>query len=239
MLYSKIKMIQNLLNEQSQNSVNKQTGNAFLIVMLGIVLFATLAFTISRSMRSDSTKRLSNHEAKLAATDILNYSQKIERAVNRLRRKNISENDLSFDQNIVAGYDHGQPNTNKIFNGNGGSLTWSSPMNGVNDGSQWHFTGSTCIADIGTGGTGCDSDADSNEELIAVLPNLQLVVCESINDRLGITSVPSDTGSGYSTAQFTGSFSDDTEIILADGPFNAACFEEDGSYHFYSLLLGR
>ena len=53
------------------NRKTGESGNAFLIVMLGIALFAALAFTVSRSMRSDNTSRLSQREAVLAAADIL------------------------------------------------------------------------------------------------------------------------------------------------------------------------
>lgn len=215
-----------------------QSGNVFLIILIGVVLFAALAMTISRSMRSESTAALSGREAALAAADILSYAQKLERSVSRLRRKGVSENEISFNNNFVSGYAHGQPDSHKIFSPAGGLVTWQSPAPGVNDASPWHFTGSTCIPDIGTGSAGCGSDGTSNEELIAVLPNVNQTQCEKINDQLDISGIPPDSGGGYSSAKFTGGFSDDTEIVLGDS-YNAACFSRAGANHFYAVLLAR
>ncbi|MCB9981246.1 MAG: hypothetical protein H6860_02470 [Rhodospirillales bacterium] len=218
-----------------------EAGNVFVLILLGIVLFVALSLSISRGMRSDTTSNLSKQEAALAASDILAYAQKVERAVNRLRRKGVSENDISFDQAFVAGYNHtpAVADTNKVFNADGGAISWKSPPEGSNDGSEWFFTGETCIADLGTGATGCDTDSIANEELIAVLPNVVDIVCEEINKRLNISAIPADTGGGASTTKYQGSFSDDTEIILAGGPFNAACFSDGANNHFYSILIAR
>ena len=218
---------------------NSESGNVFLIILMGIILFAALSFSISRGMRSDTTSNLSNQEASLAAADILAYAQKTERAVNRLRRKGVSENDISFDQSYVAGYAHGQPDTHKVFTTTSGAASWQSPPEGANDGSDWTFTGETCIADMGTGATGCDSDAVSNEELIAALDNIDTTVCTEINDRLGITGILADTGGGVDTTKYQGTFADGTEIILTGGPFSAACFSRAGNNYFYFALIER
>ncbi|MEM7680103.1 MAG: hypothetical protein AAF182_03775 [Pseudomonadota bacterium] len=74
-----------------------QEGNIFLIVLVGIVLFAGLSFTISRSMRSESVSKISDREVRLASTEIIEYGARIERAVSRLRRKGCSENEISFE----------------------------------------------------------------------------------------------------------------------------------------------
>lgn len=217
----------------------QEHGNVFLFVLLGVALFSALAFTISRGMRSTTTTNLSNRETELAAADIVSYAQKMERAVARLRRKSVSENDISFANDFVSGYAHtpAQADSNKVFHISGGTVTWQDPASGVNNGDDWHFTGATCIADIGTGATGCDGDTVSNEELIAVLPNLTQSLCSKINEKLGISGIPTDSGGGYSATKFTGSFADGTEIILGSS-YNTACFSNSG-YHFYSVLLER
>jgi len=218
-----------------------ESGNVFLFILLGIVLFAALAFTISRSMRSETTTMLSGREAVLAAAEILDYAGKLQRGINRMRRKSISENDISFSNPQVAGYAHSpvQPDSNKIFSKSGGHVLWQSPVSGVNNGSDWVFTGATCINGIGTGPAGCDTDSDiSNEELLAVLPNLDQSVCEEINDRLNISSIPADTGGDYSSTKFTGTFADGTKITLAT-TYDSACYSNSGDYHFYTVLITR
>lgn len=220
---------------------NPQSGNAFILILLGIVLFVALSLSISRGMRSDTTSNISKQEAALAASDILAYAQKTERAVNRLRRTGVSENDISFNQTFVTGYDHTPvaADTQKIFHPDGGALSWRAPPEGSNDDSPWRYTGETCIAHVGNGVTGCDTDSIDNEELIAVLPNVVTSVCEEINKRLNITDIPLDTGGGMSTTKYQGTFTDGTEIILSGGPFNTACFTDGTNNHFYSVLIAR
>jgi len=219
-----------------------EAGNVFMFILLGVVLFAALAFTVSRGFRSDTTSAMSARQAELAATDILNYAQRMERAVNRLRRKGTSESDISFDDVALTGFNHtpAVADNDKVFDASGGNIRYSPPVANANDGSDWHFTGRTCIAGIGSGASGCDSDADtSNEELLMVLRNVNQSVCEEINGSLDIAGVPTDTGGGASTNQYQGSFADGTEIILAGGPFSAACFTDGTNNHFYFVLLAR
>ncbi len=218
---------------------HNEKGNAFFLILIGVILFAALSFSVARGIRSEGTSNLTKRQADLAATDIVSHAQRLERAVSQLRRKNISENDISFDNPKVSGYAHTPPlaDTNKIFNLAGGGAAWKSPMQNVNDGSEWLFTGNTCIPGIGAGSTGCHSDTISNEELLAVLPNLTQTVCEAINSKLGISGIPTDSGGSYSTTKFTGTFGDGTEIILPS-TYETACYSNSG-YHFYAVLLVR
>lgn len=221
-----------------------ESGNVFLFVLLGVVLFATLAFTISRGMRSDTTTTMSEREIELAAADILSYAQKLERGVSRLRRRSVSESDISFHASNWGhtDYQHAQPDKNKVFHPSGGAVGWVGPPQGANDGSPWHFTGSTCIGDVGTGAAGCESDTDStNEELLAVLPGLDQDVCQEINDKLGISGIPANTGTGYSTTEFVGTYADGTIPDNMDG-YSSGCFNGGATqpgFHFYHVLIAR
>lgn len=207
--------------------------------MLGITLFAALSFVVSSGMRSASTTQLSSREATLAASDILAYAQKTARAVDRLRQKSVSENDISF--NLPGDddtYDHGQPQTHHIFHPNGGALNLLNPPSGVNDGSSWLYTAQTCLPEIGTGERGCHSDGENNEELIAVLPHIKEIVCRAINARLDIPGIPEDTGTGYSNEPFRGVFHDETYIETTT-PYETACVKHRSELYFYRVLLAH
>lgn len=230
-------------NKKSRKS---ESGNVFLFILIGIVMFAALSFTMSRGFRSEGTSKLSKRQAELAASEIMTYIQRIDRGITRIRQKNISENDISleFDGNFVNSACDGAPDpsfpTCQVFNAQGGRVAAQEPPQNANDGTSWHFTGRTCIGDIGTGATGCNSDGLSNEELILVLRNLDQDVCEAINTKLNITGIPADSGGGFSATAFTGTFSDNTELIIAGGPFKSACYDAGSStYHFYSVLMER
>ncbi len=219
------------------NNRQSEYGNVFLIILLGVALFGALAFVVARGMRSETATGISRRQAELAAVDILDYAQRLERAVNKLRSNGVSENDIDFTNSIVTGYSHTPTLTTKeaVFDKAGGGASWKSPHPDANDGTQWLFTGSTCVVDIGTGAAGCTGNGVRDEELLAVLPNLKQPVCEEINKRLGISSMPS--GGGYSMTKFTGTYSDNAAPPTT--ALNAACFTAGGNFNFYYVLLAR
>ena len=227
------------------NQRTAERGNVFLLILLGVVIFAALSFVIARGMRTDTTGQITGQKAALAASEILNFAQRVGRAVNKIRRNNISESDLSFENNgnfvNTNCNDGGDPEypACQIFNTDGGRIRYDSPDPAITS-SEWHFTGATCIAGLGSGETGCDSDTDTrNEELLLVLSDIGESVCTEINKRLNITGIPANTGAAASSTTFSGSFADNAEIILAGGPYSAACYSRSGQNDFYFTLIER
>lgn len=211
-----------------------------MFIMLGVALFCALAFVISRGFRSDTTAAMTDRKAELLAVDVLGYAQRLERAVGKMRGRGVSESDISFDNTVDAGYGHtpDEPVEHDVFDAAGGGLSRQNPPSDANDGSAWHFTGHTCIANIGKGATGCDTNTASDEELIAVLPNVNAAVCDVIDKKLGIGAIPANSGNPYSATKFTGTYADGAEVILADN-YNAACYSDGANYHFYYVLIAR
>lgn len=222
-----------------QNRKNKtrqhEAGNVFLFILLGIALFAAISYTMSRDFRSEGTSRITERQAELAATEIMTYAQRVERAVNAIRSKSISESDISLEHNgnfINTNCDESTdprfPDC-QVFNGAGGRVKPQTPPERANDGSNWHYTGHSCIEAASV--TVC------NEELLMILPNVDTNVCEFINRRLNITGIPSATGT-YSATAFTGTFADGSVIILPGAP-DTACYTNGANNFFYFTLLKR
>ncbi|MBX2834400.1 MAG: hypothetical protein KTR28_05470 [Micavibrio sp.] len=230
------------MKKKTKSDRHSEQGNALLIILIGVALFAALSFTVSRSMNSSTTEKLSAQQASLAASEIITYAQRMERAVNSIRNKGASESDISFQNSGLNTYENTNCTANmcRIFHPQGAGMQWISPPENSTNSGDWIITGATCIPDLGTGSTNCGSDTDtSNEELILTLTNINQTVCESINAGMGIDGIPADSTSGASTTVFTGSFADGTEITLANGPFQSACFSRGGSNYFYRVLLER
>ncbi|MCD8566658.1 MAG: hypothetical protein LRY36_01845 [Alphaproteobacteria bacterium] len=220
-----------------------ESGNVFIFILLGVVLFAALAFTMSRGFRGDTTTRMSERELTLAASDILSYTQRLEQAVSVVRGKGVSENDISFENPEIGGYEHGTPAPaeHQVFNAAGGRARWQAAPQGANDGSSWVITGDTCLVGLGTDIAGCSDagDTTSNEDLIVMLANVDTALCAEIDNQLNITGgIPADTGTGVSTTQFTGTFANGKEIVLTS-PRRTACFSNGGNNYFYSVLIQR
>lgn len=214
-----------------------EAGNAFLFILLGVVLFASLSFVMSRGFGTEGTSKISDRRAELAASEIMTYAQRVQRAVNRIRSQGISESDISleFGGNFINADCDEATDTNfpacQVFNAQGGNVSEQAPPEGANDGTSWHFTGSTCIED-------CDGTSTADEDLLLVLPNLEDNVCQFLNRKLDIDGVPTATGT-YSTTAFTGSFSNDTGIVVVGRPFDAVCYSDGTDNHFYYILIKR
>lgn len=223
-----------------------QSGNVFFYILLGVILFAALAFTISHGIRGYGTSALSKQQNNMVASELLDFTNKIELAVGRLREKGCSENEISFqrdvnnDGNITdTSTDHFNPTapSNKschIYEKNGASIRYETPIENLNI----YVTGHDMITDIGcTGGNNC-------AELIITTP-VNKDLCEAIqrNLRAEINTLPTDTDEPNHD-YFDGTFTALKEIGDSDNSLKKqpiACYYEtdNGTYHFYRVLIAR
>ena len=223
---------------------NSQSGNVLIIVLIGVVLFSALSITVARSMNDDSTRKMSEREVELAVADIINFASAVERGVNQMLRHNISESDISFQNNVDSGYVNANCSDTKcrIFHPDGGGISWLNPPADVNDGTIWSFNARNLIT-----GLGCDTESgDRCTELTMFLPNLYLDICQEINEKAGIsvTTPPTDSDNAISDAlKHTGDFTyantiDDSGNTLL-GKKTGCVQETAGTYLFYHVLLVR
>jgi len=246
-----MKMIKAIHKAENKKS-HSQQGSAFFYILLAVILFATLAYTVSRGMRGSATDSMTERQAELAASDILNIVQTYTRAVDKMRNRGCSENDISFTNNIVSGYAHSpvSVDTCQIFHPNGGKISYQAPL------SDWLDNGQSAQTNYGTWfftGTGQPNNVGTSPALLLILPYMKRSLCLEINDVLGIennvTDPPQDDSNAYAITPFTGSFSgnnliyDLTGAQALDGQ-SSGCFEGGGtppseSYHFYSVLIER
>jgi len=238
-----------------QNKREAEQGNVFLIILMGIILFAALSFSISRGMRSDNTSNLSNQEAALAAGDLVAHAQKIERAVNKMRSKGVSENDISFENNIVGTYTN--PNcaddSCKVFHPGGGRISFRSANDFISSlTTNFEFNGSNRFATFG-----CETQTLQCSELVLYLNmNETPEVCLKINDLAGIDN-PSDDApqlrEWIAAPDFVGTYTNSpvelvgganatTEAPEVNGKVTGCVYEYSGgqdTYRFYYILIAR
>lgn len=113
-------------------------GNAFLYILIAVVLFGALIFALSRSNQNDNGLReLDEGRAKVAANEILGYAST---ASNNLTHMDVSgipitqidfmlPNDSDFNVDIPA-----RPNLHKLFHPSGGGLGYKSlPKDALED----------------------------------------------------------------------------------------------------------
>lgn len=229
-----------------------QQGSVFFYLLIGIALFAALAFNITRGFRSQSTNSLTDKTALLAANDLMHYAQTIEQAVDRVRRKNCAESDISFDH---TGWGHTNYRHNpvvddkcKIFHPDGGGVSFENfsdfhdkNISGLNN---IIFAGASEIEDIGTN---CATAQCSELYLFVRLFHAENL-CRELNDAININnSLPTFAGL-QTTPLYNGTFTYGNTLSSVDliGK-NGGCYENtvenysDGTpyYDFYYVLLAR
>lgn len=228
---------------------SSESGNVFVFVILGVVLFAALMFIVSRGM-NQSPSTISGKKDKLAVSDILSYAQKVERTVQKLQSRSISENDLSFENPVSAGYANPSCTSAacKVFDAGGGGISWQTPDPdwldlASNPNRQWRIANADEYQDIGT-----TCGADACVDLALILWPLRKELCMAINAHLGIDNPGNapPTDNDIAGGVFAGGFG--YVETVGDEAGGAAirgrrtgCVTQDsnGNHFFYQILIER
>lgn len=210
---------------------NNESGNAVVFILLGVVLFGTLIFTFTKSGQQ-GISNVTKQQAKLIASDMINYAKTMERAVNKLRANGCSESELNFYNTVVAGYSNSNAPGDEschLFSASGGKMSWQSPPSGANDGTEWIITARNVVEDIGSNSLG---------DLIIMLTDLNSSVCDAVRDYSGYTTIGSDPGVSFN--QFTGTYLVSDTLNFADGQaFNCINYDNAGTdepFFYYTIL---
>lgn len=232
-----------------------ERGNIFFYIMVAIVLFAALSFAVSQSNRG-SMSAMSEEQARLAATEVLEYASVLSNATAQLRLRGYKDTEISYENPVSAGYANANCTEEqcKIFSTEGGGVSYKPPPAEWLDSAQsaeagygsWIFSGENEVDQVGT-----DGASAANKELIAFLPYVKKVLCIEVNKKTGVTNPlgdpprEADSIAAY-TALFTGSYVHGESLTLPDPDKgkNAGCFEGGGNpaietYHVYQVLMAR
>lgn len=225
-----------------------ERGNALWFILIAIVLLGALTVLVTRGGSSvDQSGDV--EQMRIKESQIMRYAKGIETAIQQMKLRGVSENQISFESSDTGGiYANAACTVDdcKVFD-IGGGQAYAKPPVGVNDGSEWIFTASN---NVGTGtypvGT---SGARSGNDIVMLLANTNTALCTQINRDVGIgASIPQDT-TGIITTEFTGTF--DNALMEIDGdptPFEldghqTGCFTDTNANpdvtYFYYVILAR
>ncbi len=245
--------------QKQQSCCATQCGNVLFIILIAVALFAALSFAVSDMMRGADPNSIRREKAPLLADGIIDYARTLRQGVQDIRINGCSSAEVSFENSIVAGYEHAPVARDacKLFHGRGGGVNYARPPDSWLDITlssptlqrEWFFPANVCIPEIGSApaGTGCNGDSEDNESLIVILPYILQDVCAAINDRLGLGAAPlTEVGDAWPSAntRFTGTQTDGT--VLNQDRRMAGCFQgtgtgtpPTGTYHFFQVLVAR
>ncbi len=206
---------------------------------------------LSRS-GSDVSQSGDVEQLRIRASQLTRYAQGLQSAIDQMKMRGISESDISFQNAITAAnYTNAACAVSdcKVFDVGGGGQEYRAPPEGVNDGSEWIFTGAnnvgTATNPVGTTAAGTGND------LVMLLPNMKADLCIQINRETDVGTagtLPEDSG-GVDATPFAGAYANALTIIDGDPtPFEldargAGCFTDTAVdpdvIYFYNVLLTR
>lgn len=254
----------NISHKSSQDKKHRQgeRGNVMFYILIAVALIAALSYAVSSSMRGGG-QSLSEDRARLMAAEIIEYASIVSKAVQQLRLRGCAENEISFENSIDTDYTNGSApsdNTCHIFHVSGGGVEYREPLSewidsaysAENDYSQVLYTAASCIDQVGTGDSACQSAGTSVAELIMALPFIHESICIEINRKAGVgtpgAAPPVDLNAAWNVGgrHFTGIYQGGTRIqdtaLVLDGQ-RTACFQgtttPNGGFHFYKVLQAR
>lgn len=230
---------------------SSEHGSILVVILVAVILFGALSYTIANMMRTGNADKIGEEKASLYADEILNYAQQLRRAIQNMRISNGCEDeDISFENSVVAGYTNGTNTDCQAFHADGGGLTYIAPSAQLlaSLGStpvfygEHYFTGGVNAEDIGT----------TAHDLIYYLPYISRIICIQLNEKVGIDNPggepPVEGSHGWTTSnlKFTGDYAAGGVQLQRNGTMNG-CFEGNGAgttppedtYHFYQILIPR
>lgn len=225
--------------------ISRQNGNALVIVLLTLGLFAALSFAITQSSRNTSTSQIAEQDVMLAVQNMLRHSLAIENAINTMRSlNNVASDEISFESDDSPhDYSNGNCGSDicEVFSMTGGGIFWKNPPSAATAGvtpptgrESYQFLGSDPIYGHGSDGT----TAANSDLYMLVLVNAS--ACQEINRAVGVTH--GREASPAAAPLFQGSYSYNSAVIDDDelNGNKAFCAEHsDGSYQYIYVLLPR
>ncbi len=249
-----------------QPNKNAQAGSIFVYILAGVILFAALAFSLSQN-RGTNISLMDKGSARAAASQIIDFSNAVADATDKMILAHISETAISF-KNPVSTLNYTNPNCStdscKVF-APGGKLVYRKPdpsafiptppvAGWLPIYKDWFITAAACVANAGTGTWTCGGSTGDQYDLIIQLPFLKKEVCDAINKALGTPLTMTDVGASIDTlplVPYVGVIDGNHYGAInlsppgVNGLVTSGCYAStdvrppDGTYTFFKVLLAR
>lgn len=241
-----------------------QNGGVFFYILLAIILLAGLTYVVSQNNRGN-TDFITDEQARVAATEIIEYGNTVANAVQKLRLRGCKDTEISFENNVASGYTNPNSPSDKschVFDITGGNINYLPIQPSWLYGStSFDFYGETvfavsCVENIGTHPISDSCNTPSVAllygDLIFTIPWIKEKICKNINTTLfGSAAIFEDLNAYiHNTANFTGSYNIATAHVnftSTDEESFEACITGSntvgtvriGRYGYYRVLIAR
>lgn len=223
---------------------SNERGNALIYVLIAIVLFAALSFTLGRQTDTSEVGTLDEERADLYATQLISYATQAKSSVDQMLFTGASDiDDLDFMLPSDANFDTA-PLIHKVHHPQGGGLNPGTLPNDViaqvtNDPEPGWYMGRF---------NNIEWTATASDEIILTAYQITAQICGFINEKInGSTAIPTMTDSIRNTLiddAFHGGANTELTTDAADicpdcENIGALCVQEGGIYAFYTVIADQ
>ena len=196
-------------------------GNALFLILIAVALFGALSYAITQSGRGGGS--IDREQRSLQAAQIVQYMASVQSAVMRLTMTGCSDTQISFENNVISGYNNTAPDavadgSCSVFSPNGGGLFYQFPdisafdtsLSGQPNYGEITFTAIDCVRGVGQECQGSGTNADF-KDVMMIYPYVTFDLCMEVNRNLDVPKysglppkVSADVHTGY---KFQGGYS--------------------------------
>jgi hypothetical protein len=221
---------------------SSESGNVLFYIFIAVVLFAGLSFAVSQSGRGSLTQ-ITQDRTRLAATEIIDYSDSLAKAVGIMRLRGTTLAALRFSHMNLSSASYDAPGTaapeNEVFNSEGGAMIYRRPPAETlaNAATDYAFLAANAVVNIGT----TCATASCADVLMAV-PGITVEACDMINRIGGNTEkgnpVPVNANFNIND-KFKGAMAAPTMInnAVLSGKLYGCFFNTADSLHYFYRVL--
>lgn len=237
---------------------DQERGNALIYVLLAIVLFAALSFLLSRQTDTGEASYLSQEKVELYATQLISHATQVRQVIEQMVYSGTDIEELNFVLPSDGTFEDGS-DIHKVYHPDGGGLNYKPlPAEAIAQVSAtppagWYlgvFNNVEWTA-LGPGNTaGQGGAAAPYTDAILVAYQIPEAICAKINEKLGVSGIPSmtdsiketmidDSTAGYGGGANTDLTTDSGDICPDCDNRAMLCVQEGGMYAFYSVVADR
>ncbi len=217
--------------------MKNQSGNAFIYILIAIVLFAALSFTMTRMQDQEDTSEIETANLTFRVNEIMTYRSQVKKIIQQMVMSGTQISDIDFVQRGEAGYDTA-PHYNKIFHIGGGGLIKKAMNDNIKNevttpAAGWYLDRFNNV----------EWTPSSNNDVLLVAYQIKKDICAAINKKLtGSETIPT---LGVNPSNILLNTTTNNNFTVADCPAcegkTALCVaSNDGSYWvFYDIVAAE
>jgi len=235
--------------ETNKEHCVKESGNALIYVLIAIVLFAALSFTLSRQTDTSEAGVLADERAELYATQMISYTAQVKSVIDQMLLVGSDVDDLDFIDPSDAGFNAGtqRARADRVFHPEGGGLIKGRI---ADDAIDENITDPVAGWYLGRFNN-VEWTASTGEEIILVAYQIRRQICEKNNEKITGSSVIPTLGTTIRQTLIDDSFYSATNLDLttdAGTPICSACHEiaslcvenqAQNAYGFYTIIADQ